>query len=247
MFFPLGYGHVVTNSDTGKIVTMFYLIPTIASTIVTYIQAANVLICVSKIIVLLIERHIRHLERVKYYTEKVFMLQLLVTTILIIGSSLFYSYNGIEEMTFLDSLYFTLTTLTTIGFGDFTLDFSRYLEKNIHLFIILSFLWFFGMGMVASIIAGLGEIVAKYKFEDLYNKIKSLLGCEVNEPPTHVTSHHHHHYHSHPKIVVTTSEYENNNNKAKPKDHLTIPNEHVDPNQKDNFSNIMKTNATDST
>jgi len=175
--FTVGYGHVVTRSTTGRIVTMFYIIPTIACTMVMYIHAANVIITIAKIAILDIEtRWLKH-SKVHYATAKVFGLQLTVTTLLVIGSALFYTYNNIREMTFIDALYFTITSLTTIGFGDFTLDFTKYLDQ-VHLFIVLCFLWFFGMGMVASLIAGLSELVSKYKFGSLAKIIKLKCCCE---------------------------------------------------------------------
>ena len=45
--------------------------------------------------------------------------ELLITTIiiLIIGT---FTYNYLEGWSYIDSLYFSVVTLTTIGFGDFT-------------------------------------------------------------------------------------------------------------------------------
>ena len=156
----------MTRSSTGRIVTMFYVIPTIAFTMVMYIHAANVIITIAKITILEFETRVLKRPKVQYPTAKVFGLQILVTALLIVSSACFYRFNNVHEMTFTDSLYFTMTSLTTIGFGDFTLDFTKYLKET-YLFIILCFLWFFGMGMVASIIAGLSEMVSKYKFGHL--------------------------------------------------------------------------------
>ena len=165
-FFLLGFGHVVTRSNTGRIVTMFYIVPTIAFTMVMYVHAANVIITIAKITILEFETRVLKRSKVQYPTAKVFCLQLLVTVLLVVASACFYRFNNVHYMTFTDSLYFTMTSLTTIGFGDFTLDFTKYLKQT-HLFLILCFLWFFGMGMVASIIAGLSEMVSKYKFGHL--------------------------------------------------------------------------------
>jgi len=158
---------------------MFYIIPTIAFTMVMYIHAANVIITIAKISILKFETQVLKRPKVQYPTAKVFGLQVLVTFFFIIGSACFYTFNNIHKMTFIEALYFTITSLTTIGFGDFTLDFRRYLEK-VHFFIILCFLWFFGMGMVASLIAGLSEMVSKYKFGSLA-KIMQFKCCEFKE------------------------------------------------------------------
>ena len=138
---------------------------------VMYIHAANVIITIAKMAILHFETNVLGRTKVHYATAKVFLLQLAVTTTLVVGSSLFYAYNGIQEMTFVEGLYFTITSLTTIGFGDFTLDFGLYLEQ-VHMFVVLCFLWFFGMGMVASIVAGLSEMVSKYKFGNLAKIMK---------------------------------------------------------------------------
>lgn len=207
---------------------MFYLVPTIAFTIVTYIHAANMLITVSKIIILLFETRLWKKERVRYYQEKVFALQMLVTLLLIIGSAFFYTFNKIDKLTFLDSMYFTLTSLTTIGFGDFTLDFTLYLSQP-HQFLILSFLWFFGMGMVASIIAGLGEMVGKYKFGDLLKYVNCnhlrLFGEQQNNK-TH--AHAHEECEASVDINNDLTDTTTENNNVEPFEHTTIENENFD-------------------
>lgn len=164
---------------------------------VMYIHAANVIITIAKMAILHFETRLLGRTKVHYATAKVFGLQLTVTTILVIGSSLFYAYNGIQKMSFLEALYFTITSLTTIGFGDFTLNFELYLNK-VHMFVVLCFLWFFGMGMVASIIAGLSEVVSKYKFGNLtkymkfkccFYKVERDVAAEKEEEPCSCQEH----------------------------------------------------------
>ena len=150
---------------------------------VMYIHAANVIITIAKIAILLFETRLLKHTKVNYATAKVFTLQLTVTVLLTLATALFYTYNGLENMTFVEALYFTFTSLTTIGFGDFKLDFRLYFTKSkAHLFVILCLLWFFGMGMVASIIAGLSEMVAKHKFGNIakFMKWKPILCCCCN-------------------------------------------------------------------
>lgn len=71
----------------------------------------------------------------------------------------------IEDYTFLEGLYMTLITLTTIGFGE-----VRPLSEKGRLFTIL--LIFIGIGFVASQLAALGNYIADGQFLQMYRRRK---------------------------------------------------------------------------
>lgn len=87
----------------------------------------------------------------------------IVSATLILGGSV--GYMLIEDYTFLEGLYMTLITLTTIGFGE-----VRPLSEKGRLFTIL--LIFMGIGFVASQLAALGNYIADGQFLQMYRRRK---------------------------------------------------------------------------
>mgnify|MGYP001041399236 CR=1 FL=1 len=91
--------------------------------------------------------------RVKEYRE------LLITTfIVILGGSITYHY--LEDWSWVDAIYFSVVTLTTVGFGDFAPQTDE--GKIFTIFYII-----IGIGIILSFINTLYE---HYKGERLKNK-----------------------------------------------------------------------------
>jgi len=72
--------------------------------------------------------------------------------LLIISSSIFYSL--VEKWSFLDSIYFSVNTLATVGFGDFTPRTSA--GKIFTIFYII-----IGIGIFAVFISSIGEKITE--------------------------------------------------------------------------------------
>ncbi|MCX7823040.1 MAG: potassium channel protein [Syntrophobacterales bacterium] len=102
------------------------------------------------------------MNRASFFKNRVVVISTF-STLLILGGSL--GYMLIEDYTFLEGLYMTLITLTTIGFGE-----VRPLSEKGRLFTIL--LIFIGIGFVASQIAALGNYIADGQFLQMYRRRK---------------------------------------------------------------------------
>src|SRR3989344_211308 len=59
---------------------------------------------------------IEHEEHEKYH-RKLFLFAIAIVFILFAGAAV---YSNLEKWTYLDSLYFSASTLTTVGYGDFS-------------------------------------------------------------------------------------------------------------------------------
>lgn len=91
--------------------------------------------------------------------------ELLITTIiiLIIGT---FTYNYLEGWSYIDSLYFSVVTLTTIGYGDFTPQTDAGKLFTI-LYIVI------GIGMILSFINTIYNHFTNMKEQEKKNKKKS--------------------------------------------------------------------------
>lgn len=90
---------------------------------------------------------------------------LLITTIIILVIGTF-TYNYLEGWTYIDSLYFSVVTLTTIGYGDFTPQTDAGKLFTI-LYIVV------GIGMILSFINTIYNHFTNMKEQEKKNKKKS--------------------------------------------------------------------------
>lgn len=85
-----------------------------------------------------------------------FIWAIVILLILLFAGSFVYSY--IEGWAYLDSLYFTVVTLTTIGYGDI-------IPQTITGKVFTMFFSFFGIAMVFYFFSIIGKYVFKNAFE----------------------------------------------------------------------------------
>src|SRR3954447_269455 len=99
---------------------------------------------------------------------------LIVSTVVVLTGMVFYSAQ--EGWSLLDSLYFTVTTLTTIGYGDF-----HPLTPLGKIFTIMYVL--VGIGLVATTIATLAGAVVKERLESSEKKAAAKAAKHAAEHP----------------------------------------------------------------
>ncbi|XP_057297023.1 potassium channel subfamily K member 2-like [Hydractinia symbiolongicarpus] len=157
----IGYGNVVTRSDTGKIVTMIYAIPGIALTAGTYLPAARGLIAMTKYFLIVFEISFLKRKNIKLFPIKVFVIQTCLAILLMLWCSLLSTLKQLEGFSLLNSIYFSFISLTTIGFGDYYYKYERYIKQP-WLFFPAMLSFFSGMGMFASVVSSLGDVLSSY-------------------------------------------------------------------------------------
>ncbi|MBU1129541.1 MAG: potassium channel family protein [Nanoarchaeota archaeon] len=91
----------------------------------------------------------------KLFRSSIFAIGILFS-LLFVGS---FAYSYIEGWTYLDSLYFTVVTLTTIGYGDI-------IPKTVTGKVFTMFFSFFGIAMVFYFFS----IIGKYVFKNMFEK-----------------------------------------------------------------------------
>ncbi|MCD6176274.1 MAG: two pore domain potassium channel family protein [Candidatus Cloacimonetes bacterium] len=86
-------------------------------------------------------------------TKKYFPILISLVIVIIIGTILFHY---VENWRWLDSLYFCVTTLTTVGYGDFTPQTDA--GKIIFIFYILS-----GLGILFAFVNAFSKKIIEYR------------------------------------------------------------------------------------
>ena len=157
-FVFVGYGVVVPRSNTGKVFTMFYAVPGISLAVATCSYASCALICITKCLLILLEIILLKRKRVHNFKIKILICQIFMVLSTLFIEAAFHSNKELENYNYLDAVYFTFVTLTTIGFGDFNYEFWKYVEKP-YFFLVVAFIFLLGLGLVASVVTSMAEIL----------------------------------------------------------------------------------------
>ena len=154
-----GFGNVVTKTDTGKIATMFYAIPGIGLAVTTYSILAKGLLSITKIVIYFLEIKLLSRQVIKFFNLKVLAVQVTMIIVFIFTLASISTLDETENYRFLDVVHFVVTTLTTIGFGDFEFNAIAY-HQRVHLFVISVVCYFGGFSLVASLITVVSEMMS---------------------------------------------------------------------------------------
>jgi voltage-gated potassium channel len=103
--------------------------------------------------------------------DRGFVVLALTVMILLAGGTVFYSV--IEDLRPLDAAYFSVTTLATVGFGDFTptTDAGK---------VFTAFFVMFGVGVLLALLAA---IAGQLREQSLLHHPLAKLGSKANDPP----------------------------------------------------------------
>ena len=157
-FLFVGYGVVVPRSNTGKIFTMFYAVPGISLAVATYSYAACALTGITKCLLILLEIIFLKRKRIHHFNIKILTCQIFMALSMLFIEAAFHSYKELENYSYLDAVYFKFVTLTTIGFGDLSLNIKKHAEKP-YLFFVVAIIFLLGLGLVASVVSSVAEIL----------------------------------------------------------------------------------------
>ena len=148
---------MITRSDIGKLLTIIYAIPTITLSTITYIYCGQMVKNAVKLFILYVEIQFLKRNEVKKLALKTVGLQLVLCIIIILMFAWFFTIADSMSLNFLDSFYFVMVTLLTIGFGDIVVD-LQHLVTHPYIFIIGDIIFIFGLGILASLITSLADL-----------------------------------------------------------------------------------------
>ena len=148
----------------GKIVTMIYVIPGISLNTAGFSACGNVMVNLIKLYIIWMETKILKHKRIVMFRRKVILLQILITMLV---SAVYIAYEKssvLSHLGMLDLLYFFVTTMTTIGFGDLTANRASFKGKVFIWKIALELLLFLLVfAMIASIITAVTDTFTQGK------------------------------------------------------------------------------------
>ena len=153
----------------GKVLTVIFAIPAISMSTITYIYCGNMVKAIVKITIVSFEVRILKRRVIRKLNLKTFCMQLCVCNAFILMLSGFSYYSQSMNLSLVDSFYFNMVTLLTIGFGDIVFD-LEYMVGNVHVFLMGNIAFIFGLGTLASLIASLCDL--RYKEVPLTDFLK---------------------------------------------------------------------------
>ncbi|XP_066935430.1 potassium channel subfamily K member 15-like [Clytia hemisphaerica] len=158
--FTLGWGEVVPYSDTGKIVTMIITLPFIAISMPVYIYTGEMITSVTRIAVVIIRRKFQRNFSQKYLTLETLVSQMFMTIVVWLSlAAIDYSIYVDENKRFFDSMYYSMMTISTVGFGDFYWSSEDCFNKGFHYLLLSSFCFLFSMGTFASTLTQVNKLI----------------------------------------------------------------------------------------
>lgn len=168
--FTIGYGDVVPKSDLGKIAVMLYAIFGIPIAIAMVTTAGRIGVNRLANIVSIIEKNYLaqtgyvlggssggSAEKKSHKNLKVSIAALSLFSVTILGNGIISTNQSLDNMTWIDSLYFWFISVTTIGFGDVPINRQVYYGVNCLLYIPYIICLIFGLGLMAVILNLLSE------------------------------------------------------------------------------------------
>uniref|UniRef100_A0A7M5U2V6 Potassium channel domain-containing protein n=2 Tax=Clytia hemisphaerica TaxID=252671 RepID=A0A7M5U2V6_9CNID len=122
--YTVGYGRVVAKSDLGKFLTIIYAMFAIPITTASVVFLGRFITAVIKYLIIFFESRVLKRDKITKFQRKVIFIEVLLNIILVLILSLLYKKTILQHQGFLESVYYVLITISTIGFGDVTWDFE---------------------------------------------------------------------------------------------------------------------------
>ena len=174
---------MVTRSTTGRTTTIIFIFPAIILNTITYIHCGRIALSAIKLTLLWFETRMLKRKTVEYFQRKHIAMLLLSTVLsIVVFGVLIGEY--LSHLTTLEIIYWLVTTVTTIGFGDVRFDTISLVEHDywpvILLFQMLCFLLVFAM--VASCITAMVEAYSNEK--ERKNSINKINNSDDNNNTT---------------------------------------------------------------
>lgn len=141
----LGYGNITPKTKTGKLTVISYALVGICLTMALVMIIGEI---ISSLMTKILETFawgcVKQTNRRMILRSSLVLFLFSLTTIL---GSIYIMESNHQDLSFLDSIYYTFQTITTIGYGDVAWPSDHNIEGIIYPFLIS----LLGLGMIASI------------------------------------------------------------------------------------------------
>ncbi|XP_031556229.1 potassium channel subfamily K member 15-like [Actinia tenebrosa] len=153
----IGYGNIVPMTVGGRLFCIVYAFIGIPGTCLTLKAVGDKISELTSILIEAVERRILKIKRPKKIQLKTTLFNLIFTAFLVLPLCTAIVYvREANQWTYFECFYFTFTTLTTIGYGDFVPYFANTLD---FLLVIVAFI---GLAFVSSILCSLNNLYEAY-------------------------------------------------------------------------------------
>ena len=122
----------------------------------------RVLSSLIKLLVVSVEEHLLARTRIVLFQRKFITVQVFTCASFMMFHAYFYHKTMFGNLTYLDSIYFTFVTMSTIGFGDLVYDAEFLNNLSYSILVVLtvadSFMFYTSFSLLASIIGSLTSV-----------------------------------------------------------------------------------------
>ena len=174
-----GYGNVVPRSQVGRGLTILFALCLIPLATTSVIFCGRALASMIKLFVVVFEERFLGRKRIVWFQRKFIIVQVGMSVSLMMIHALFYNKFILKNQTFLDAVYFTFITMSTIGFGDIVFDMEFFLDTSAEMLTFLTIadviLFYMNFSMLAAIVGSATSAKA-----DREVKVKNKIDIKAN-------------------------------------------------------------------
>ena len=112
------YRDITPKSQVGRAVLTPFALCLIPLATVSVVILERILAAAIKLLVILVEEHILRRKRIQWFQRKFITIQVCACASFLCLNAYYYYKTFFSNHTYLDNVYFTFVTMSTIGFGD---------------------------------------------------------------------------------------------------------------------------------
>ena len=152
----LGYGNIVPKTVQGRLFCVLYALIGIPGTCLTLKAIGDKITEIFTELIIIFENRLLKKTRPEKMELKVTLTTIFLTVIFLLPLMALVVKVRHNEWTFIECFYFTFTTLSTIGFGDYL---SQFKQDADYILVLLAFV---GLAFVSSIFCSMNNVLEQY-------------------------------------------------------------------------------------